>query len=105
MHRRLVVIDRVRKDALVFASDYSECDHSTDGFRKVMFRVAPEVAKGLVTGAAYSLEYATEDVQKPYTWKSNSGKTTYSCPQMFYHKVANLVLVSRHPDADLLLDL
>jgi hypothetical protein len=54
MLRTRIVIDRVRKDGLVFASDYSDCDHSMEGFRKVMFRakgVAP-----LKTGAAYSLE-------------------------------------------------
>lgn len=39
MLRTMVVIDRVRKDGLVFASDYTDCDHSMEGFRKVMFRV------------------------------------------------------------------
>jgi hypothetical protein len=38
-HRSRVVIDRVRKDGLVFASDYTDCDHGMDGFRKVMFRL------------------------------------------------------------------
>ena len=94
MKRELVVIDKIRKDALVFASDYSDCDHSTDSFRKVMFRVNP--TERLDIGAAYSIEYETEDIQKPYTWKSHSGKTTHSCPQMFYHKVTNIGLVSKH---------
>lgn len=38
-HRSVVVIDKVRKDGLVFASDYTDCDHGMDGFRKVMFRL------------------------------------------------------------------
>lgn len=103
MLRTRIVIDRVRKDGLVFASDYSDCDHSMEGFRKVMFR-AKEVTP-IKTGAAYSLEYETEDILKPFVQKSRSGKTTYSYPQRFYHKITNVTLVSTDPDPDLLLDL
>ncbi len=48
-HRSRVVIDRVRKDGLVFASDYTDCDNGMDGFRKVLFRLpagAPCGAQG-----------------------------------------------------------
>jgi len=103
-HRNRVVIDRVRKDGLVFASDYTDCDHGMDGFRKVMFRL-PAGAPRLQIGAAYSLEYESEDLQKPLVQKSRSGKTTTYYTQMFYHKVRDLTLVAAHPEADLLLDL
>jgi hypothetical protein len=101
--RTRIVIDRIRKDGLVFASDYSDCDHSTEGFRRVMFRV--KEGPVLKTGVAYSLEYETEDILKPFAQKSRSGKTTYYYPQRFYHKITNVTLLSADPDADLLLDL
>jgi len=47
----------------------------------------------------------TEDILKPFVQKSRSGKTTYSYPQRFYHKITNVTLVSADPDPDLLLDL
>ena len=103
MLRTRIVIDRIRKDGLVFASDYSDCDHSTEGFRKVMFRAKEGPA--LKIGAAYSLEYETEDILKPFTQNSRSGKTTYHYPQRFYHKITNIILVSTEPDPDLLLEL
>lgn len=99
-HRNRVVIDRVRKDGLVFASDYTDCDHGMDGFRKVMFRLQAGAPR-LQIGAAYE----SEDLQKPFVQKSRSGKTTTYTTQMFYHKVCDLILVAAHPDADLLLDL
>jgi hypothetical protein len=101
MFRTRVVIDTVRKDGLVFASDYSDCDHSMDGYRKAMFRTR----EPLVVGAAYSFDYESEDPQKPFVEKSRSGKTTYMYPRYFYHKVRNFTLIDREPDADLLLDL
>ena len=97
------MIDRTRKDGLVFASDYSDCDHSMEGFRKVMFR--PKGGPALKTGAVYALEYETEDVLKPFVQKSRSGKTTYQYPQRFYHKITGITLVATEPDPDLLLDL
>ncbi|MFW5638341.1 MAG: hypothetical protein WAN99_02215 [Methanoculleus sp.] len=103
MLRTMVVIDRVRKDGLVFASDYTDCDHSMEGFRKVMFRVRE--GGPLKVGSAYSLECETEDVLKPFVQRSRSGKTTYHYPQRFYHKITNVTLVSANPDADLLFDL
>ncbi|HQP71060.1 MAG TPA: hypothetical protein PLP90_00120 [Methanoculleus sp.] len=103
-HRSTVVIDRVRKDGLVFASDYTDCDHGMDGFRKVMFRL-PAGAPRLQIGAAYSLEYESEDLQKPLVQKSRSGKTTSYYPHRFYHKIRNVTEVSANPDADLLFDL
>ncbi|MDD4455859.1 MAG: hypothetical protein PHI67_11220 [Candidatus Methanomethylophilaceae archaeon] len=99
----MIVIDRIRKDGLVFASDYSDCDHSMEGFRKVMFRAKEGPA--LKIGAAYSIECETEDILKPFAQKSRSGKTTYYYPQRFYHKITNVTLISTDPDADLLLDL
>lgn len=102
--RSVIVIDKVRQDGLVFASDYSDCDHSMDGFRKVLFRLKGGGTLPKV-GAAYSLEYESEDLQKPWAQKSRSGKTTTYTTQMFYHKVRDLTLVAAHPDADLLLDL
>jgi len=101
--RTRIVIDRTRKDGLVFASDYSDCDHSMEGFRKVMFR--PKGGPALKTGAVYALEYETEDVLKPFVQKSRSGKTTYQYPQRFYHKITGITLVATEPDPDLLLDL
>ena len=103
-HRNRVVIDKVRKDGLVFASDYTDCDHGMDGFRKVLFRLQAGAPR-LQIGAAYSLEYESEDLQKPFVQKSRSGKTTTYYTQMFYHKVRDLTLVAAHPEADLLLDL
>ncbi len=103
MLRTTVVIDRIRKDGLIFASDYSDCDHSMEGFRKVMFRVKEGPA--LRAGAAYSLECETEDILKPFIQRSRSGKTTHSYPHRFYHKITNIALVSADPDLDLLLDL
>jgi len=102
MLRIRIVIDRVRKDGLVFASDYSDCDHSMEGFRKVMFRAKEGPLK---TGAVYSLQYETEDILKPFTRRSRNGKTIYSYPHRFYHKVTNVTRVSTDPDPDLLLDL
>ncbi len=103
MLRTRIVIDRIRKDGLIFASDYSDCDHSMEGFRKVMFRV--KEGGPLKAGAAYSLECETEDILKPFVQKSRSGKTTFSYPHRFYHKITNVTLISANPDADLLLDL
>ena len=101
--RTRIVIDRTRKDGLVFASDYSDCDHSMEGFRKVMFR--PKGGPALKTGAVYALEYETEDVLKPFVQKSRSGKTTSYYPHRFYHRIRNVTEVSANPDADLLFDL
>jgi hypothetical protein len=96
-----VVIDTVRKDGLVFASDFSDCDHSSDGYRQVMFRTQ----EPLVIGAAYSFEYESEEPQKPVAVKSRSGKTTRVHPRYFYHKVRNFTLIDKNPDVDLLFDL
>ncbi len=101
--RTRIVIDWVRKDGLIFASDYSDCDHSAEGFRKVMFRV--KGGAPLKAGAAYSLEYETEDILKPFVQKSRSGKTTSYYPHRIYHKIRNVTEVSANPDADLLFDL
>jgi len=103
MLRTWIVIDRIRKDGLIFASDYSDCDHSMEGFRKVMFRAKEGPA--FRAGAAYSLEYETEDILKPFVQQSRSGKTTCSYPHRFYHKITNVTLVATDPDPDLLLDL
>ena len=103
MLRTWIVIDRIRKDGLIFASDYSDCDHSMEGFRKVMFRAKEGPA--FRAGAAYSLEYETEDILKPFVQKSRSGKTTSYYPHRFYHKIRNVTEVSANPDADLLFDL
>ena len=103
-HRSVVVIDKVRKDGLVFASDYTDCDHGMDGFRKVMFRL-PAGAPRLQIGAAYSLEHESEDLQKPFVQKSRSGKMTSYYPHRFYHKIRNVTEVSANPGADLLFDL
>ena len=103
MLRTWIVIDRIRKDGLIFASDYSDCDHSMEGFRKVMFRAKEGPA--FRAGAAYSLEYETEDILKPFVQQSRSGKTTSYYPHRFYHRIRNVTEVSANPDADLLFDL
>jgi len=72
-HRSVVVIDKVRKDGLVFASDYTDCDHGMDGFWKVMFRLQAGPPR-LQIGAAYSLEYESEDLQKPFVQKTDRGR-------------------------------
>ena len=99
--RDRVVIDKVRKDGLVFAEDYTECDHSTDGLRKVMFRTK----EPMKIGAVYAIDIETAEAQKPFVSYSNSKKTRYETPQYFYHKVQNIQLLTTHADLDFLLDL
>lgn len=98
-----IVVDRIREDKLIFGSDFSQCDHSTKGYRKIMFR--NKLNYPFEEGSVYFLTCVYEDVLKPHISKSRSGKTTYLDPKVFLHKVSNIQLVSERPDVDLLLDL
>lgn len=99
--RSRILIDKVRKDGLIFAEDYTECDHSTNGLRKVMFRTK----EPLKIDAVYSIDIETAEIQKPFISYSNSKKTRYETPQYFYHKITNVQLHQSKADADFLLDL
>jgi len=98
-----IVVDRVRDDGLIFGSDFSQCDHSAVGYRKVMWR--NKLHYHFEEGSVYWLTCEYEDVLKPHISKSRSGKTKYLDPKVFLHKVSNIQLVSERPDVDLLLDL
>ena len=99
--RSVVLIDNIRPDGLVFAGDYTDCDHSYDGFRKVMFRTTSSLKKGSV----YSIDMEDMEKQKPFVSYSNSKKTRYETPQYFYHKVSNVRFQTSTPTLDDLLDL
>lgn len=99
--RSRILIDKIRKDGLVIAEDYTDCDHSTDGLRKVMFRAK----EPLKVGAVYSIDLETADTQKPFVSYSNSKKTRYETPQYFYHKVQNIRFLTPNAEVDFLLDL
>ena len=102
--RSRILIDKVRKDGLVFGEDYTDCDHSMNGFRKVMFR-AKEPMKA---NAIYAIDIETADVLKPSISFSHSKKTRYKTPQYFYHKITNVRLLTSEAtedDMDFLLDL
>jgi len=99
--RNRIVIESVRRDGLVFAGDFTDCDHSYDGFRKVMFRTTEPLQKG----AGYTIDIEDMEKQKPFVSYSNSKKTRYETPQYFYHKISNIRFLTAEPTLDDLLDL
>jgi len=88
-------VDRIGK-RLVYATDFTECDHSTEEARPICFhKPRSEIIEGkdtkLKEGYTIIVEYGRE-------------KNIKALPLMLV-KVARIVVVSKSPDIDFLLDL
>lgn len=97
-----VSIDRIRKDGLVFATDFSECDHSTKEARSVMFR--PKDAE------IVEVQYDSKDIktgEKPGILKEGYGVgIEYGYEEKnFLHKIKRIYIIYKEPNTDWLLDL